>query len=207
MRATIFSGMEIHKLIHLLPAEQLDHISHVCKLVSLLTEVFCKQLNCPKATHDIDCAHFGEAAYYHDIGKVLVPLELLTKQGLLTKSELDSIRKHPVYAKKLFKLIRGNVITGMSPSLINLAYDAAVYHHEWWNGQGYPYGVSRENIPLIARITSVCDAYDAMTRNRVYRDARNHSIACQELETSAGNQFDPTLIRVFLDNEKLFRSL
>ncbi|HBR08981.1 MAG TPA: phosphohydrolase, partial [Clostridiales bacterium] len=72
------------------------------------------------------------------------------------------------------------------------------YHHEWWNGTGYPYGISYDAIPLIARITTVCDAYDAMTSSRIYRESHSHDHARQELKQYAGIQFDPELVRVFL---------
>ena len=76
--------------------------------------------------------------------------------------------------------------------------------HEWWNGNGYPYGIKCERIPLIARITSVCDVYDAITGDRSYRRARSHEYACSEIEANAGTQFDPVLAKLFLDNEFQF---
>ena len=115
---------------------------------------------------------------------------------------MESMKKHTLCAQVLFNDIDHGKIIGMPPHLVRPARDAAVYHHEWWDGQGYPYGIRGKEIPLIARITSVCDAYDAMTSNRCYRRARTHSEACRELETCSGTQFDPVLVRLFLDSDK-----
>jgi len=73
-------------------------------------------------------------------------------------------------------------------------------HHEWWNGQGYPLGLSGEEIPLACRILAVADAYDAMTSNRPYRKAMSHEIAIAELKRCAGTQFDPAVVESFAGN-------
>ena len=83
----------------------------------------------------------------------------------------------------------------------------AIYHHEWWNGNGYPFGIDGKKIPLIARITSTCDAYDAMTSQRTYRHAPSHDYACQELSENAKTQFDPFLVSIFLNHEAEFLKL
>lgn len=150
---------------------------------------------------------FGIAAFYHDIGKAWVPKELLSKPDQLSTEEMSLIRKHTLFADELFKLIRNGSVSGMPAELTQLAHDSAVYHHEWWNGNGYPYGIRDKQIPLIARITSVCDVYDAITSDRAYRKARSHEYACGEIEANAGTQFDPALAKLFLDNESRFWSL
>ncbi len=176
-------------------------------LVNLLMKKLCTSSYCLITTDVSEYKYFGKAAFFHDLGKVLVPKQLLIKTGRLTKEEIYILQKHTLYAKGLIDMIKENEITGIPDYLIPLAFDAAVYHHEWWNGQGYTYGVSHEDIPMIVRVTSVCDAYDAMTSDRIYRKARTHDYACQELKTNAGTQFERALVNLFLDNEKEFLSL
>jgi HD-GYP domain-containing protein (c-di-GMP phosphodiesterase class II) len=93
----------------------------------------------------------------------------LVKPDELTIEEALEMRKHSVLAEELFRLITGGAISGMPEHLVRLAHDSAVYHHEWRNGQGYPFSLYRDEIPLIARITSICDVYDAITSDRSYR--------------------------------------
>lgn len=180
------------------------HMSHVSMLVSLLMKKLCTSMHYLNTTDVSEYKYFGKAAFFHDLGKVLVPKHILIKPGRLTKGEFYILQRHTLYAKELFNMIKDNKITGIPVNLISLAYDAALYHHEWWNGKGYPYGASHEDIPVIARVTSVCDAYDAITSDRIYRKAHTHDYACQELKANSGTQFDPALVKVFLDNEKKF---
>lgn len=197
----------IKMIMQSLPSEQIKHMSHVGILVGVMTAIV---YNCGIYSNDLTSNNykfFGDAAFYHDIGKIWIPKKILLKPGRLTDEEFYIMQKHTVFAKKLFQLITDGVISGLPIRLISLAYNSAVYHHEWWNGQGYPYGICRESIPLIARITSICDAYDAITNNRTYRKAHDHSFACHELKVNAGIQFDPILIQIFLDYENTFLRL
>ena len=143
--------------------------------------------------------YFGEAAYYHDIGKAWISPAILAKPGKLTQTEMREVRNHTLHAQRLFEKAGREGVSGISASLFRLAGDAAVYHHEWWNGGGYPYGMKREEIPLIARITSICDAFDAITSNRVYRKGRSCQTALEELKRCAGTQFDPILTQLFVE--------
>jgi len=148
-----------------------------------------------------------EAAAYHDIGKAEVPKSIITKPGKLTEEETLIMHQHPVFAQKILERINDSPVSGIPEYLIRLTIDSAIYHHEWWNGKGYPFGIGFEDIPLIARVTSICDAYDAITSDRIYRKAHTRHYACNELEKNAGTQFDPALVRVFLDNEAKFSVL
>ena len=125
----------------------------------------------------------------HDIGKVGIPERLLTKQGPLTDSEWTVMRKHPVLGAHIVTPIR----------VLGDAVDVVRFHHERFDGNGYPHGLSAEEIPLSARIFSVVDAYDAMTSDRPYRAARGPSRALEELVACAGTQFDPDVVRAFVD--------
>lgn len=124
----------------------------------------------------------------HDIGKIGIPLEILNKPGKLTNEEWAVIRTHPE---------KGCQIAMSAPDLQGIA-EMIRYHHECWDGSGYPDGISRETIPVLSRIISVVDAYDAMVNDRPYRKAMSHEGALAELKRHAGTQFDPTIVSEFL---------
>lgn len=198
------AGSNIKKIVDSLPPEEAEHMHRVGILVNIFTETIFGLEIYRGDTGWNGHKYFGEAAFYHDVGKAWVPRELLTKPGRLTEEETSVMHRHPEYAKLLFDKINNDLVAGMPLHLIRPAYNAAVFHHERWDGKGYPYGIGVKNIPLIARITSICDAYDTMTSNRPYAEARARLSACRELEANAGTQFDPLLIRAFLDNETEF---
>lgn len=128
-------------------------------------------------------------ATLHDIGKVGIDDRILTKPGRLTEDEWEEMRKHPEI---------GYRIAASSPELAPIA-DLILSHHERWDGKGYPRGLRGEEIPLLARILAVADAFDAMTEDRVYRTALPDNEALRELERCAGTQFDPAIVAIFLD--------
>jgi len=127
-------------------------------------------------------------AQFHDIGKVGVPDSILFKPGPLTPEERSEIERHCSI---------GHRIALSAPDLAPIA-DWILKHHEWWNGEGYPLGLKREEIPLECRILAIADAYDAMTSDRPYRKAITHEEAVKELERCAGSQFDPVLTPKFI---------
>lgn len=128
-------------------------------------------------------------ATLHDIGKISIDQRILTKAGELSDEEWHEIKKHPEV---------GYRIVNSSPELRHIA-EYILCHHERWDGQGYPQGLADENIPLIARIIAIVDAYDAMTEDRSYRKAISHERALQELKDRAGTQFDPILAKIFVE--------
>jgi putative nucleotidyltransferase with HDIG domain len=125
----------------------------------------------------------------HDIGKLTVSDEVLRKEGRLDASELEQIREHPKVGAKI--LLRMSAFRDALPYVL--------YHHERWDGSGYPSGRSGEEIPLEARVLAIADAFDAMTSDRPYRRALTHEEAVAEVERCAGTQFDPEIARVFLE--------
>lgn len=123
----------------------------------------------------------------HDIGKIGVPDAVLQKPGRLTEEEFALIKQHPEIGRKILEGVHG-----FAPYL-----SAVELHHENWDGTGYPYGQSREETPIAARIIHVSDAYDAMTTDRPYRRGMSHEEAIQILHRCAGKHFDPTVVAVF----------
>lgn len=128
------------------------------------------------------------AALLHDVGKIRVSEEIINKPGKLTDEEFDQIRIHPVSGYHILKDIHEDA---------RIAYGAK-YHHEKYNGKGYPNGLEGENIPEIARIIGVADVYDAMASNRSYRDALPQEVVRSEIEKGRGQQFDPQIADVML---------
>lgn len=124
------------------------------------------------------------AAALHDLGKLRVPAEILRKPGRLTPEEWDVMAEHPAWGAEMLAL---------QPPLQRVAH-LVESHHERTDGQGYPHGIRAEGTPLIARIITVCDAYDAMTSRRPYGEPLSRQAALAELERCAGSQFDPEVV-------------
>ena len=129
------------------------------------------------------------AAPLHDIGKVKVRPQVLAKPGPLTVEEQEEIRRHPVAGAQLVLPLRRYHDT--------LPY--VLFHHERWDGAGYPAGLTGRGIPLEARLLAVADAFDAMISPRAYRQAMSHEHALAEVENGAGTQFDPHVAELFVE--------
>ena len=129
------------------------------------------------------------AAPLHDVGKVRVRPQLLGKPGPLTLEELAEIRAHPAAGARLVAPLRRFRVT--------LPY--VLFHHERWDGGGYPAGLSGRAIPIEARILAIADAFDAMISPRPYRRALTHEHALAEVERGAGTQFDPVAAELFVE--------
>ncbi len=128
-------------------------------------------------------------ALLHDIGKIGIPDSILNKPGRLSDYEFAIIKQHTITGGEILKDIH---------SMQN-AFIAAKYHHERYDGKGYPSGLKGEEIPLFARVIAVADAYDAMTSNRVYRKKLSNDVVLKELEKGRGTQFDPEIADIFIE--------
>jgi HD-GYP domain-containing protein (c-di-GMP phosphodiesterase class II) len=124
----------------------------------------------------------------HDVGKLNINAWILNKPGPLDARERDEVRRHPLAGARLIRRF-----DALRPAL-----PYVLFHHEWWDGAGYPSGRSREEIPPGARILTVVDAFDAMTSTRPYRPALPLISALAEVRECAGSQFDPAVVRAFL---------
>jgi hypothetical protein len=128
-------------------------------------------------------------ALLHDLGKVRVPYRILCKPGPLDASERGLVNRHPVWGAELLEQV-----PGLEPVATIVRF-----HHERWDGTGYPDGLGRDRIPVASRIVAVCDAYQAMTSARPYRAALPPAAAAYELRTASGTQFDPALVDRFVE--------
>ncbi|MCR5670519.1 MAG: HD-GYP domain-containing protein [Butyrivibrio sp.] len=138
--------------------------------------------------NDEECEEIYFAALLHDVGKIGINDQIITKEGTLTKEEFDEIKKHPVIGSQILSSI------SQSPYLSI----GANYHHERYDGKGYPSGLKGEDIPEIARIIAVADAYDAMTSKRSYREPIAQMQVREELVKGIGTQFDPKFGEIML---------
>jgi len=128
------------------------------------------------------------AGLVHDVGKIGVPERVLLKPGKLTEEEFEWIRRHPEMGYRILKDI---------PQLEDIL-PGVLYHHERFDGRGYPAGLAGENIPLIARLITLADSFDAMSSNRTYRTRLSRDEVLKEIERCAGTQFDPELAPIFI---------
>jgi len=128
-------------------------------------------------------------ATLHDIGKISIDNSILIKTGALSEEEWLEMKKHPSIGYRI----------AMASSGLKSIAEEILCHHERWDGTGYPQGIGGDEIPLLSRILSIIDAYDAMTNDRPYRKALSHEFALSEIERNSGTQFDPDVVNIFLN--------
>jgi HD-GYP domain-containing protein (c-di-GMP phosphodiesterase class II) len=128
------------------------------------------------------------AAILHDAGEVVIPYELLTKPSKLTGKEYEIVKSHPMAGVEIIKHMKA--LKSVMPIIL--------YHHENYDGSGYPKGLKKEQIPIGARIMGVVSAFEAMITKRPYRSVRTIADAIEEVRLNSGTQFDPKVVHVFL---------
>jgi len=135
-----------------------------------------------------ELSHIRRGALLHDVGKIGVPDGILRKPGLLEQDERDEMKRHPALGYEM--------LIGIAP--LRPALDVVLAHHERWDGAGYPLGLRGEAIPLSARLFALADAFDAITSDRPYRNARHYAEARAVIHAESGKQFDPLIVQAFL---------
>ncbi len=154
-----------------------NRVSELCKLIGMAMKL-----------PDAEIYKLEVSGLFHDIGKIAIREQILNKPGSLSVSEWNEIMRHPEI---------GYRILCTSPELAEIAR-YVLYHHERYDGMGYPEGLKRDEIPLLARIISVADSFDAMTNQRSYKETLNKDKAIKELLENKGKQFDPYIVDVFV---------
>ena len=132
--------------------------------------------------------HVGLAARLHDLGKLTVPVEILSKSGALADVEWRAVREHPEIGRRILRSLGAGEVA-----------DWVLHQHEWWDGRGHPGGLAGDAIPLPSRIIFVADAFDAMTNDRPFRAAMSVGLALREVERCSGSQFDPAVVAALLE--------
>jgi two-component system, cell cycle response regulator len=175
--------LQSHELLLTLMREREPELADHHEDVSRLAVAVGRELGFDAEEIDV----LGRAAQFHDIGKIAIPEEILSKPEPLNEIEWELMRKHTLVGERLL---------GTFPSMAPVARLVRA-SHERWDGDGYPDGLAGEEIPLGARVISVCDAFDAMRGERVYSTRRDQQDALVELRRGAGTQFDPQVVEVF----------
>lgn len=173
------------------------HIKNTANLVKVLVYVMKNNPKYSGIITDEYAQMTAAAAHLHDIGKIAIPDRILQKEGKLTDEEFAIMKTHPVEGAKILE----NTIKGLeSDAYYQIAHDMVLYHHEKYDGSGYPAGISGENIPLTARIMAVADVYDALRSKRHYKDGFSKEKSMAIMEESKGTHFDADIVTIFLEH-------
>jgi putative two-component system response regulator len=173
--------------------------------IRVITEILLNALRLayPKyGLTEASIALISNAAGLHDVGKILVPENILNKPGKLTDDEFDVMRIHTVSGEKMLKNLR----FGTNEPLVKYARQICRWHHERWDGKGYPDGLMGDETPIAAQVTALADVYDALTTERVYKPIFSHKKAVKMIKNGECGQFNPDLMSCFLSIEKTLQS-
>lgn len=143
-----------------------------------------------------ECYNLMHASMMHDVGKIAIPDNILLKPGKLDSEEWKIMKQHTVKGAEL--------LSGSFSEILKLAEQIALTHHEKWDGSGYPNGISGEEIPLVGRITAICDVFDALLSKRPYKEPWELDKVIAEIKKGSDNHFDPNLVDLFLKNLDIF---
>jgi putative two-component system response regulator len=198
-KTTIFA---LSRLAETRDADTGEHLERIRKYSVLLAQIL------KYSGHEIEISNqylrdLYDSSILHDIGKVGIPDSILLKPGPLTAAEFDIIKSHTTIGYEALKDASKDL---GGDSFLKMAMDITLYHHERWDGFGYPRGLKGEEIPLAARIVAVGDVYDALTTNRPYKEAYSHEKTI-EIMKKESYRFDPQLFQVLLENDVEFNRI
>jgi putative two-component system response regulator len=146
-----------------------------------------------------------KSAPLHDIGKVGIPDHILLKPGKLTAEEFEIMKTHTTLGRNA--ILDAEKLLETPASFLIFAREIAYTHHEKWNGNGYPEGISGDNIPVSGRIMAIADVYDALVSKRIYKPPFSHTEAVNIIKGESGNHFDPDIVSAFLDIADQFNEI
>jgi putative two-component system response regulator len=177
----------IHRLV--LASEYKDNETgnHIHRMSRYCAKV-AEKLNFSKE----EVEHIRFATPMHDVGKIGIPDRIILKNGRLTRKEFEIVKKHTI--------IGAEILQNSKAQILKLARDIALYHHEKWDGTGYPEGLKGEAIPVHARIVALCDIFDALTSKRPYKSSYPVDVSCEIIKKGKGTHFDPALTDIFLSS-------
>ena len=190
----------IEKLADVIESRDLEtgvHIKRTKEYVAILVNRMKKMDEYKDILTDKMCDYIINAAPLHDIGKITISDVILRKPGKLTYEEFEIMKTHTTKGGEIIN----NILNEMGNyDFIDVCYQIAVSHHEKWNGNGYPNGLSGEDIPLPGRIMAISDVFDALISKRVYKDAMPIDEAVKTILSESGSHFDPKIVKVFKDS-------
>ncbi len=173
------------------------HVKNTQMYVKMILDELYKRNLFPEQLTEEYMEDICKAAPLHDVGKIKVPDSVLQKPGKLTPEEYELMKRHTTYSEKIIKMIIGDV---EDENYVRIVEDIAMYHHERWDGTGYPMGLAGDRIPLAARIMAVADVFDALYEERVYKPPiRPIERIMQIMMEGRGTQFDPVIMDVFME--------
>ena len=194
----------ISGLANLIESRDLEtgaHVARTSEFVRLLAEFARADGVYREHLDDRAIALMYRAAPLHDVGKIVVPDEILKKPGKLTQEEFALMKRHAAEGGRIVREVLGSVADS---AYLSMAEQIAECHHERWDGSGYPAGLAGEDIPLCARIMAIADVYDALVSERCYKKAMPAAEALAVIREESGTHFDPSLVRVFLAHAAAF---
>lgn len=197
--ATIYALIKLSESRDDETGTHVERVSKLCKLLAI------KMQGLPQYSEYITDTYIDnicKASMLHDIGKVGIPDNILLKPEKLTSEEFEVIKQHPIIGSNVLA-----EIYDMYPnnSFLKLGHSIVRHHHEKWDGSGYPTGISREEIPLSARIMAIVDVYDALRSKRIYKDSYGHEHSIEVIKEGRGKHFDPTITDIFIDHADEFK--
>ena len=172
------------------------HIKRTVRYVRLITDELRERDYYSDILTDEYVANLLKSAPMHDIGKISVPDAVLCKPGRLTNEEFEQMKQH---TEKGGDIIRETFRNLGNEEYRKVAFEVARFHHEKWNGKGYPDGLKRKEIPLCARIMAVADVFDAISENRCYRAAMPMDKCFEIIAQGSGQDFDPLIAELFVE--------
>ena len=199
MQTQMISGMA--NLIESRDLETGQHIARTGRYVKTLAEAARKEGVYTNLLTERFIFLLTTLAPLHDVGKILIPDRILQKPGRLTPEEFEVMKRHAAEGGRVVREILSGITDEES---LTFASNIATYHHERWDGTGYPAGLKGEDIPLSARIMAIADVFDALISERCYKKPIPVEEAIRIIRAEAGSHFDPTLVRVFLEHKEAF---
>jgi len=172
------------------------HIERTQQYLEILVKELMRTGVYEEEISDWDMSIVLPSSQLHDVGKISISDNILNKPGKLTDEEFEAIKRHSSEGERIIDEIIRKTRAG---DFLLHAKKFAGYHHEKWNGRGYPYGLSGENIPLEGRIMAIADVYDALVSERPYKKAFTHEQAVDIIEKDSGTHFDPKIVTAFLN--------
>jgi len=181
------------------------HIRRTTLLTGVLVDKMLESEKFKKALETLNISSLIKASALHDIGKIGIPDGILLKPGKLTNDEFNMIKTHTTVGSHIIDSISENLPD--NDMFLKYAKDICHYHHERWDGNGYPAGLSGEEIPLSARIVSLVDVYDALVSPRCYKDPYSHDVSIGIITDGRGTQFDPDIVDLLPEVAEAFKSI
>ncbi|MDR3299209.1 MAG: response regulator [Candidatus Accumulibacter sp.] len=179
-----------------------NHIANTQRYLEILLSAVAESGLWKEQVSEWDVGLLLQSSQLHDVGKIAIEDSILKKPGKLTPEEFDVMKRHVASGVGFIERLEDGE---EDSAFLRYAKTFAAYHHEKWDGSGYPHGLSGEDIPLLGRMMAIADVYDALTSERPYKKAFSHEEAARIIMQGSGTHFDPTLVGLFEQTAEIFR--